>query len=217
MTERRVFADRAEAGELLAARLGAYGGARVLGLPRGGVIVAAPIAARLKGPLGVVIVRKIGTPGQRELAMGALALWGPDTAVVRNEHIRAAAGITDEQFEAALQREAAEARRRDDDWGGVSIEVQGADVVLVDDGLATGATMHAAIEVMRRASAGRVIVAVPVGAPAELRELSRTVDEVVYLSAPTPFHSVGAHYADFSQVADETVAQVLARARARSS
>lgn len=210
MTQQR-FADRAEAGELLAERLTEYTGARILGLPRGGVVVAAPIATRLNAPLDVVIVRKIGTPGHRELAMGALAVWGPHTAVVRNEHVLAAAGVTGEQFEGVRHREAAEAQRRVDDWGASSTEVCDADVVLVDDGLATGATMHAAVEVMRAAGAGRVIVAVPVGAPAELRELSGTVDDVVYLSAPEPFHAVGAHYVDFSQVGDEAVARALGR------
>jgi putative phosphoribosyl transferase len=212
---RRVFADRSEAGEMLAERLTHYVGARILGLPRGGVIVAAPIAHRLNAALDVVIVRKIGTPGQRELAMGALALWGPHTAVVRNEHVVAGAGISEEQFEVARRREAAEADRRVIEWGGTTSDVRDAHVVLVDDGLATGATMHAAIEVMRAAGAGQVIVAVPVGAPVELGELTATVDDVVYLSAPSPFQSVGAYYADFGQVGDETVTRTLELARAR--
>jgi predicted phosphoribosyltransferase len=213
------FADRAAAGDALAKRLEHLAARRplVLGLPRGGVVVAARIAERLQAPLDVVIVRKIGTPGHRELAMGALAMWGPHSAVVRNEHVIASAGVSDAEFRRAREREADEARRRVAEWGHPVPDITDTDVVLVDDGLATGATMHAAVEVARRAGAGRLICAVPVGAPDELSELAEQVDEVVYIDAPRQFHAVGLHYRDFREVDDATVADALAAARERVS
>jgi putative phosphoribosyl transferase len=211
------FADRRAAGDALADRLGHLIGRRllVLGLPRGGVVVAARIAERLDAPLDVVVVRKIGTPGRRELAMGALARWGRYSAVVRNEHVIARARVSAADFEAARRREADEAARRAAEWGGPVPDVSGTDVLLVDDGLATGATMYAAVDVARQAQVGRLIAAVPVGAPDELRELEFRVDEVVCCSAPHPFHAVGLHYRDFGEVDDETVRRTLVAARAR--
>jgi putative phosphoribosyl transferase len=211
------FADRTAAGDALAKRLDHLAQRRllVLGLPRGGVVVAARIAERLCAPLDVVVVRKIGAPGHRELAMGALALWGPHSAVVRNEHVISAARVAPAQFGQARDREAEEARRRVAEWGQPVPDLADTDVVLVDDGLATGATMYAAVEVVRRAGAGRLICAVPVGAPDELRELAERVDEVVYLDAPNEFFAVGLHYRDFSEVDDITVAAALAAARER--
>lgn len=216
---RRLFADRAAAGDALAERLAHRGQRRllVLGLPRGGVVVAARIAERLCAPLDVVVVRKIGAPGHRELAMGALALWGAHSAVVRNEHVIASAGVSAAEFEQARDREAAEAQRRVAEWAQPVPDLADTDVLLVDDGLATGATMHAAVEVARRAGAARLICAVPVGAPDELRELAERVDEVVYLEAPEEFYAVGLHYRDFSEVDDATVARELAAARERVS
>lgn len=215
---RHPFADRAAAGDALAERLEHLTQRRplVLGLPRGGVVVAARIAERLGAPLDVVVVRKIGAPGHRELAMGALALWGPHSAVVRNEHVLRSAGVTAAEFERARDREADEARRRVAEWGQPVPDLTDTDVVLVDDGLATGATMYAAVEVARRAGAGRLICAVPVGAADELRELAQRVDEVVYLDAPEEFYAVGLHYRDFSEVDDATVAAALAAARERA-
>jgi putative phosphoribosyl transferase len=214
---REAFADRAAAGDALAERLAHLAERRVLvlGLPRGGVVVAARIADRLDAPLDVVIVRKIGTPGHRELAMGAIALWGPHSAVVRNEHVIASARVSDAEFEAARRREADEAQRRVEEWGRPVPDVTDTDVVLVDDGLATGATMYAAVDVARRAGAGRLIAAVPVGAPDELGELAHRVDDVVYLDAPSPFHAVGLHYRDFAEVDDATVTAALAAAHER--
>jgi putative phosphoribosyl transferase len=207
------FADRAAAGEALADRLEYLAGHKVLvlGLPRGGVVVAERIADRLGAPLDVVIVRKIGTPGHRELAMGALAVWGPHSAVVRNEHVIRSAGVREDEFHAALEREQDEANRRRAEWSRPVPDVSDADVVLVDDGLATGATMYAAVEVARQAGAGRLIAAVPVGAPDELEELARKVDDLVGLQAPYPFHAVGLHYRDFGEVDDLTVTKLLAR------
>ncbi|HZC72637.1 MAG TPA: phosphoribosyltransferase family protein [Jatrophihabitans sp.] len=214
---REPFADRNAAGDALGARVAQLALRRplVLGLPRGGVVVAARIAERLGAPLDVVIVRKIGCPGHRELAMGALAVWGPHSAVVRNEHVIATAGVSEAKFERAREREAVEAQRRVAEWGQPVPDVSDTDVVLVDDGLATGATMHAALEVAGRAGAKRLICAVPVGAPVELSELADQVDELVYLDAPHQFHAVGLHYRDFREVDDATVAEALAAARAR--
>lgn len=172
-------------------------------------MVAAPIAQRLDAPLDVVIVRKIGTPGHAELAMGALAIWGPHSAVVRNDHVLAAARIDDATFDRVRRREVEEAQRRMSAWGPVDVEISGTDVLLVDDGLATGATMHASVRVVREAGARRIFVAVPVGAPDELAALADTVDKVIYLAAPHPFRAVGAHYAEFGQVDDEAVTLAL--------
>lgn len=211
------FADRRAAGDALADRLTHLAGHRllVLGLPRGGVVVAARIAERLAAPLDVVVVRKIGCPGQRELAMGALAVWGPHSEVVRNERVIDRAGVTGAEFEASRRREEREAIHRAAEWGRPVPDVSATDVVLVDDGLATGATMHAAVAVARRAGCGRLIVAVPVGAPDELRELELQVDELVCPFAPNPFYAVGLHYRDFREVDDATVTRLLAEARER--
>jgi predicted phosphoribosyltransferase len=211
------FDDRHAAGDALAERLGHLTGRQllVLGLPRGGVIVAARIAERLAAPLDVVIVRKIGCPGHRELAMGALAVWGPHSAVVRNPHVIAHAGVSAAEFEAARRREADEAARRVAEWGRPVPDVATTDVVVVDDGLATGATMNAAVEVVRQAGAARIITAVPVGSPPELRELEFLVDEVVCCLVPQPFRAVGLHYRDFGPVDDADVARALAAARER--
>jgi putative phosphoribosyl transferase len=212
------FADRAEAGRRLAERVDhlTIRPQRVLALPRGGVVVAAPIADRLGAPLDVVIVRKIGTPGHAELAMGALAMWGPHHAVVRNDHVLAAAGVDEAAFERARRREVAEALRRLAEWGPPDVDLTNTDVLLVDDGLATGATMHAAVRVLRLAGARSVSAAVPVGAPDELAALADAVDEVVCLVAPRPFRAVGVHYVDFGQVDDDTVTRVLNGAREAS-
>ena len=219
--DEQVFADRRDAGDALAIRLAHLSDepVLVLGLPRGGVVVAARVAERLDAPLDVVIVRKIGCPGHRELAMGALAEWGAHSAVVRNEHVIAQARVSDADFTAAHDREAAEARRRVAGWGGAVPDLTATTVVLVDDGLATGATMHAAIEVVRRAGAHRIVVAVPVGAADELRELELNVDfkvdEVICCSTPRPFHAVGLHYRDFGEVDNRTVTRILAEAHER--
>jgi putative phosphoribosyl transferase len=195
------FSDRVAASDALADRLDFLAARKVhvLGLPRGGVVVAERVASRLGAPLDVVVVRKIGTPGHRELAMGALAMWGPYSAVVRNEHVIDLARVSGAEFETAREREAQEARRRVAEWGRPVPDVSDTDVVLVDDGLATGATMYAALEVAREAGAHRLVAAVPVGAPDEL-----------WVLAPRPFHAVGLHYRDFGEVDDATVSKLLA-------
>lgn len=205
-----VFADRAAAGAALAERLRKHGvpaGAVVLALPRGGVPVAAPVARLLAAPLDILCVRKVGVPGQPELAMGAVAAGG---TVVRN----AAARVEDPVFDAAAARERtalAEQERRLR-AGRPAAALTGRPAVIVDDGLATGATMLAAVHAARAAGAGPVLVAVPVAAEAALAALAAVADGVVCVETPADFRAVGAYYADFDPVAEEQVVALLAGA-----
>jgi putative phosphoribosyl transferase len=212
------FADRRAAGDALADRLTHLADrddVLVLGLPRGGIVVAARVAERLGAAFDVVVVRKLRCPGHEELAMGALALWGNHESIVRNDEVIARAGVSTAAFDAARLRELNVARHRAADWGQLPPHVHDRVVVLVDDGLATGATMRAAVKAVRTAGAGRLVVAVPVGAPDELRDMQRMADEVAFVDAPPQFRAVGVHYRDFGQVDDATVARELARARGR--
>jgi putative phosphoribosyl transferase len=206
-----MFADRNDAGRALAERLAEHAGRPevvVLGLPRGGVVIAARIADRLGAPLGVVVARKLRCPGAAELAMGAVAVWGEHSATVRIERVLLRAAVSPAAFGDAERAELHTARQRLADWQATPLDVAGRTVIVADDGLATGATMRAALAVLGSAGAARLIAAVPVGARREVEELPA---EVVCLDAPTAFRSVGAHYADFDQVADATVARELAR------
>jgi predicted phosphoribosyltransferase len=187
-------------------------GVVVLGLPRGGVVVAARVAEALDAPLGVVVARKVRSPGTPELAMGAVAVWGPEVAAVRISHVTARAGVGDAAFARACAAELGAARERAAHWQPVPPPVADRTVVVVDDGLATGATMRAALAVLRKVRVGGLVAAVPVGPPPELRDLDA---EVVCLLAPDRFGAVGAHYLDFGQVDDETVEAELARAARR--
>lgn len=206
-----LFADRAAAGDALAEQLTATGELAgrddvvVLGLPRGGVVVAARVAHRLGAPLDVVVVRKLRAPSHRELAMGALAVWGTHTAVVEVEQVIANVDLA--AFDAARLRELDVARQRAAAWSPHPPELRGRTAVLVDDGLATGATMRAAIAVTRAAGVARVLAAAPVCAPETLHELP--ADDVVCVRAPQGFLAVGAHYRDFREVTDDTVAELL--------
>lgn len=186
----------------------------MLGLPRGGVVVAAPIARRIRAPLSVVIVRKLGVPTQPELAFGAIADGGVsviDQGLVRRFR------LSESEVEAVIRRETAEARRRADAYAGRPVEVAGKRVVLVDDGLATGATMLAAVRsVMARGPAG-VVVAVPVGARDAIRLIEGEGVQVVSLEAPRWFGAVGAWYRDFRQTTDEEVIELLRLTSAMSS
>jgi putative phosphoribosyl transferase len=210
------FRDRREAGRLLAARLGAYAGcagAVVLGLPRGGVVPAAEIAAALGLPLDVIVSRKLGAPGNPELAVGAVAEGG---APHIDRETLAASGATDAHVAEEVERQRAEiARRRRQFRDGRALSLpERATVVLVDDGVATGSTTIAAIRALREQGVARLVLAIPVAPPDTAAVLRGMVDELVVLATPTPFWAVGAFYDDFRQVSDDEVLDLLARSRA---
>jgi putative phosphoribosyl transferase len=205
------YADRAAAGRVLADELGEVAGSvLVLGLARGGVPVAAPVADALGAPLDVLIVRKLGLPEQPELAMGAIAGVGGYTHTVRNEPVLAEAG--EHALADVLEEETRELRRREHAYRGdrPAIDVRGKVVILVDDGLATGSTMRAAVAAVRRQHPERVIVAIPVGGSDGCRRLERDADEVVCVWKPLYYTAVGQAYRDFSPVEDEEVRRILA-------
>ena len=202
-----VFADRADAGRRLAERLGAYAGRDdviVLGLPRGGVPVAAEVARSLGAPLDVCVVRKLGVPGDEELALGAIATGG---VLVRNERVVAELHLSDEAIAAVAAVELDELHRRERAYRGdrPPVDVAGRTVLVVDDGLATGATMRAAVRALRTRGPARVVVAVPVAAAETCRALGPDVDDVVCAMRPTDFRSVGGWYQDFSPTSDDEV------------
>ena len=213
------FADRVEAGHALAKALMHYHAGPntiVIGLPRGGVVTAAAIAEDLDLPLDVLVVRKLGTPGREELAMGAI---GPGGVRVLNEDVIAALAI--DQFEIHLveERERAELDRRERLYRGDQrpLAFAGKTVIVVDDGLATGSTLFAAIAVIRAANPARIVLAVPVAPIDTLERFRLVVDELVYVETPEPFLAVGYWYVDFAQVHDDEVVRTLARAEARMS
>src|SRR6184192_3014203 len=210
----RAFANRTEAGRLLAEKLVQYAGRDdvvVLGLPRGGVPVAYQVARRLGAPLDVFIVRKLGVPGFEELAAGAIASGG---VRVLNEDVTRAIPHADEMIEAVTVRETAELERREQIYreGRPSPELRDRVVILVDDGLATGATMRAAVKALRQCGAARIVVAVPVGPPDTCQEFAHDADEAICLSTPPFFQAVGQYYEDFSQTSDDDVRELLTRA-----
>jgi len=212
-SENRPFADRHQAGVELAARLERYRGtdAVILALPRGGIPVAFEIAEALGAPLDIFVVRKLGTPGHPELAMGAIASGG--VRVLSDDVIRWY-GISQAAIETVARRELIELERREREYrrGRPLTDVRGRTVVLVDDGLATGATMRAAVDAVRAWGPARVVVAVPVGAADTCSELKALADEVVCGATPEPFYGVGSWYDDFSQTSDEEVKDLLNRA-----
>src|SRR3954462_1848170 len=220
MSPRR-FADRRDAGRVLSERLAATARENVvvLGLPRGGVVVAAEVAAALAAPLDVLVVRKIGLPWQPELAMGAIAGAGDAVETVRTESVIERAAVPEEVFEEVQLRELAELRRREAAYrrGRPAVPVAGRAVVLVDDGLATGSTMRAAVAAVRRQEPARVIVAVPIGSPTAVQALTSQVDEVICLSAPRSFRAVGQGYVDFAATTDDQVREALEKAAGRPS
>jgi putative phosphoribosyl transferase len=206
------FRDRVEAGELLAERLSNYAGrddVAVLALPRGGVPVAHEIARVLRVPFDVFVVRKLGVPGHEELAMGAIASGG---ARVINHDVVNALGIPLNAIEAVAQREQIELDRRERLYRGTRppVHLVNRTVILVDDGLATGSTMRAAVMAARQQQPAHVVVAVPVGAPSTCADLSREADDVVCLRTPEPFVAVGLWYRDFTPTSDEEVRSLLA-------
>lgn len=201
------FDDRVDAGRLLAERLEELGlpdDVLVLGLPRGGIPVAAEVAAALGAPLDALVVRKLGVPGHEELAFGAIALGG---VRVLNDDVVRTAGLTGSDIERVTDRESDELARREVEYRGsrLPLEVRDRTVVVVDDGLATGATMAAAVSALRAGGSNRIIVAVPVGAPSTCAMLAERADEVVCLHQPHNFRAVGLWYRDFSPTTDEEV------------
>jgi len=208
---RRRYRDREAAGQAVAAELGdVTGSVLVLGLARGGVPVAAPIAEALHAELDVLVVRKLGLPGQSELAMGAVAGVGDDLHVVRNEPVLR--GVDEQTLERVRDEEVRELRRRERAYRGdrPPVDVRDRVVILVDDGLATGSTMRAAVEAVRRHGPARVIVAVPVGPPESCRLLATIADQVVCAWTPQYLGAVGRAYRDFAAVPDDEVRRVLA-------
>ncbi len=210
------YAGRRAAGMVLAEALRGYADRDdvvVLGLPRGGVPVAAPIAAALNAPLDVLIVRKLGLPGQEELAMGAIARIGGVLEIVRNDDVLSMRRVSDSDFAQACRRETAELERREMAYRGrrAAVPVRARTVIVVDDGLATGSTMRAAIAALRVGFPSRLVVAVPIGARRTCVELAADVDELVCPWTPEPFWAVGQGYRDFRQTSDEEVRQLLRR------
>ena len=208
------FRDRAEAGWRIAARLLHYKAERavVLALPRGGVPVAAPVAAALAAPLDLVLVRKIGVPYQPELAMGAVADGGTPFTV-RNDDVIAMCGVSQEQFDAIRRRELAEIERRRRLYIGdrPRPEVEGRVAIVVDDGVATGATTRAALRAVRARGPKTLVLAVPVAPTETLDAMRDEADEVICLEAHNGFEAIGYFYADFRQVSDEEGIDILER------
>jgi len=208
-----IFRDRTDAGKKLAARLKKYAGrpdVLVLALPRGGVPVAAEVAKELGAPLEIFLVRKLGVPGHEELAMGAIASGG---ARVINQDVVNYLGISAEVIDAVAANEQRELERRERAYrdGRPQPDVKGRVVILIDDGLATGSTMRAAAAALREQKPARIVVAVPVAAPATCEQFRDEVDEVVCAATPEPFRGVGLWYEDFSQTTDEEVRELLRR------
>lgn len=207
------FHDRADAGRALAADLAPYAGRRdllVLALPRGGVPVAYEVARALGAPLDVFLVRKLGLPGHEEFAMGAIASGG---IRLINEDVVREFGVTDTEIAAVSQAEEQELERRERQYrrDRPKPAIAGRTVILVDDGLATGSTMRAAVLALRQERPAHIIVAVPVAAAETCDEFRGVVDDIVCAETPTPFYAVGLWYEDFSQTTDEEVRQLLSR------
>jgi putative phosphoribosyl transferase len=212
------FLDREDAGRRLAAELGHHRGERpvVVAMPRGGVPVGYEIARALGAPLDVVVVRKLGAPGHEELAVGAM-VDGDHPEVVLNRDVIRALGVRPDYLEAEKRRQLAQihARQRRFRSGRPALDLHDRTAILVDDGIATGATARAAILGILRRRPRRVVLAVPVAPPDAVRALGVLVDEVVCLATPEPFGAVGFWYADFTQTSDDEVVRLLESARER--
>jgi predicted phosphoribosyltransferase len=209
----RPFPDRLEAGRVLAKDLSDYSGRRdvvILGLPRGGIPVAFEVGLALGAPLDVFVVRKLGAPGQEELAMGAIASGG---VVVINDEVVEAFQVSQELLDATIEREQSELSRRERLYRGDRplVEVSGRTVILVDDGLATGSTMRAAVAALRQMRPAAIVVAVPTASPSTCEEFRGIADECICSIRPEPFRAVGLWYDNFEQVSDETVCALLHR------
>jgi predicted phosphoribosyltransferase len=211
------FFNRIEGGQFLAENLSGYANrddVLVLAVPRGGVPVAAEVAGKLNAPLDVFVVRKLGLPGHPELAMGAIASGG---VRVFNGEVVNALRIPDEVIDAVSTEEFVELERREKAYraGLPSLDVEGKTIIVVDDGIATGSTMLAAVSALRQLSAARIVVAAPVIAASACREIQRQADEVVAVMIPERFYAVGQWYEDFSLTTDDEVRNLLAQATRR--
>ncbi|HYM00637.1 MAG TPA: phosphoribosyltransferase [Blastocatellia bacterium] len=218
MWERSIFRDRAHAGALLAEKLGSYANRPdviVLALPRGGVPVGFEVARAINAPLDVFIVRKLGVPFQPELAMGAIATGG--IKVINNDVVESLR-ITSEELDSVAERELAELHRRERVYRGdrQAPVIEGKTIVLVDDGIATGTTMRAAIKALRKQNPARIVAAVAVGPRSTFEELKEEVDEVVSIRTPETFYAISPWYEEFSQTTDEEVRDLLAKAASRN-
>jgi predicted phosphoribosyltransferase len=216
---RRPFRDRAEAGRVLAGKLADYAGRDdviVLALPRGGVPVAFEVATALGAPLDVFLVRKLGAPGHEELAMGAIA---SGDVVVMNDEVVQAMHVQADEIRDAIASERRELARRESAYRDdrPPVDVVGRTVILIDDGLATGSTMRAAVTALRRQDPARIVVAVPIGASSTCAELQALADDCICAITPEPFRAVGIWYEDFAQTEDDEVGELLARAEAVTS
>lgn len=215
----RLFRDREDAGRQLAEKLKAYrlpSDTVVLGLPRGGVAVAYQVADRLNFQLDVVVVRKLGVPGQEELAMGAIA--GGGITLLNNDMVRTL-GLSQEQVNDVIDVERQELSRRELLYRGgrPEINVKGRTLVVVDDGLATGSTMSAAVLALRQKEPGQLVVAVPVASEETCAKFKADVDDAVCLVTPEEFYAVGQWYQSFSQTTDDEVKELLAKAHQRTA
>jgi predicted phosphoribosyltransferase len=208
------FKNRIDAGQRLARALAGYKGdpVVVLALPRGGVPVAAEVAAALNAPLDLVLVRKIGYPQQPELAMGAV-VDGADPIIVRNEDVIRITGVSEAEFDEVCQQELAEIERRRARYLGSRppVELSGRTAIVIDDGLATGATMRAALRALRKRAPRKIVLAVPVAPTETLEEMRDDADEIVCLEAFDFFGAIGAYYSDFRQVSDDELTDTLTR------
>lgn len=209
------FRNRQEAGEQLATRLGHLADEQpvVLGLPRGGVVVAAEIASALNAPLDVLVVRKLGAPDRPELAIGAVTTADGPKVVLNHDVVRSLY-VDEDYIERETQRQLAEVERRLEAYrqGRPAEPLAGRTVIVADDGIATGATVRAGLVALSRSEAARLVLAVPVAPSEAVRRLEDEVDELVCLHCPRVFYAVGAFFADFSQTADQEVVALLERA-----
>lgn len=209
-----LYKNRAEAGRKLAQALSDYAGRAdvvVLGLPRGGVPVAYEVTKALEAPLDIFIVRKLGVPGQEELAMGAIASGG---VRVLNDEVVGGLSISEEEIQSVAEKERAELERRERLYRGERArrDLKNKIAILVDDGLATGASMRAAVNGLRQHNPDKIVVAVPTAPPETCREFEDLADQVICLQTPSPFMGVGAWYADFPQTTDDQVRELLEKA-----